>query len=86
MSARETAADAAYEAKADRDINAPSGRHIDNSYAMDASERRGAGPGGPIGKDTVNPVIRDDEPVDDPIDPNVADSDEMLGMFSIIYI
>lgn len=64
----------------------PSGVVIDNSYAMEepagVSEKQGTGPGGPVGEDTVNPVIKDDEPVEDPIDPNVADSDEMLGMTS----
>ena len=81
MSARKTAADVAYEAQDD----IPTGRVVDNSYAMNEpagpSERRGAGPGGPVGEDTVNPVVRDDEPVEDPIDPNVDnDSDEMLGV------
>ncbi|KAF8425962.1 hypothetical protein EV426DRAFT_594457 [Tirmania nivea] len=81
MSARETAADVAYEEQAEYE-DAPSGTVIDNSYAMEepagVAEKHGTGPGGPIGADTINPVIKDDEPVGDPIDPNTADSDEML--------
>ena len=79
MSARESIADAAYEKQADHD-DAPSGRVIDNSYAMGSSagvsKKQGTGPSGSIG---VNPVIKDDDPVEDPIDPNMANSKEMLG-------
>jgi len=82
MSARETAADIAYEKQADQD-DVPSGRVIDNSYAMDepagVSEKHGTGPGGAVGADTANPVTKDEDPVEDPIDPNTASSGEMLG-------
>ncbi|KAF8446666.1 hypothetical protein BGX38DRAFT_1271040 [Terfezia claveryi] len=85
MSARVTTADIAYENRADREVDqgeVPSGTVIDNSYAMDepagVAEKHGTGPGGAIGTDAVNPVIKDEDPVEDPIDPNTANSNEML--------
>ncbi|KAF8473389.1 hypothetical protein BDZ91DRAFT_400374 [Kalaharituber pfeilii] len=82
MSDRETAADEAYEAAADEE-DVPTGVVVDNSYAISepagVSVKQGTGPGGAVGADTVNPVIRDEEEVEDPIDPAKADSDEMLA-------
>jgi hypothetical protein len=47
--------------------DAPEGQVTDNSYATEKVE-----------KDTI-PVLKDDEPVEDPIDSKTADSDKALG-------
>jgi hypothetical protein len=50
---------------------APAGQVADDSYVT--GKEGGAGP---------VPVIGDDDPVEDPVQPTKADSDEALGMYS----
>lgn len=47
---------------------APPGDAMDNDYASRTGQ-------------SAIPVQKDDKPVDDPIDPATADSDQTLGMF-----
>lgn len=69
-----SSADDRYEEKNDRvSGDAPTGDVKDNSYTSRSGQYQ-------------IPVQKDEYPVDDPIDPATADSDETLGMIFLMHL